>query len=109
MFLRWSLQLPPAGLLVLVPLLVGFVTSVVLAEPFLEVARAYNHDAFALTDHEKVEGAKEVHHHELRLRMDAAIGRSPPINEAEMQVQRQLMPSVSFKLATLPDVIITGV
>ena len=73
-------------MLVVIPILVGFVTSVVLAEPFLEVARAYNHEAFALTDREKVEGAKGVHRHELRLRMDAAIGRSPPISEAELQV-----------------------
>ena len=28
----------------------------------------------------------QVHKHELRLRMDAAIGRAPPITDAEIQV-----------------------
>ena len=73
-------------MLVGIPIVVGFVSSVVLAEPFLEVARSYNHEAFALSDREKVEGAKEVRHHELRMRMDAAIGRTPPLSEFEMQV-----------------------
>ena len=35
----------------------------------------------------QVEGAKLVHRHELRLRMDAAIGRAPPISDMEMQVR----------------------
>lgn len=74
-------------MLLAVPLLVGFATSVTLANPFLEVAQGFNHEVFALTDREKVEGAKHVHTHELRLRMDAAIGRSPPISEWEMQVR----------------------
>ena len=34
----------------------------------------------------QLEGAKEVHHHELRLRMDAAIGRTPPLVDGELQV-----------------------
>lgn len=34
----------------------------------------------------QLEGAKEVHHHELRLRMDAAIGRTPPLQDGELQV-----------------------
>ena len=77
----------PAGMLVAIPVIVGFITSVVLAEPFLEVARHYNHEAFALSDREKVEGAKMVRHHELRLQMDSAIGRMPRLSEAEMQVR----------------------
>ncbi|KAK9808357.1 hypothetical protein WJX73_005703 [Symbiochloris irregularis] len=76
-----------AGLLVVVPLVVGIVTSAVLADPFLEVAMHFNHEAFALTDKDKVEGAEAVHHHELRLRMDSAIGRAPPLSEAEMQIE----------------------
>lgn len=75
-----------AGMLIGIPLIVGLIISILLAEPFLEVARGYNHEVFALTDKEKVEGAKEIRTHELRLRMAAAIGRSPPIAEMEMQV-----------------------
>ena len=72
-------------MLVAVPLLVGLVVSRLLAEPFFEVAQRYNPDVFALTDRKKVEGAKEVHKHELRLRMDAAIGRAPPLTEPVLQ------------------------
>ena len=72
----------------MVPLLVGLVVSRLLAEPFFEVAQRYNPDVFALTDKRKVEGAKEVHKHELRLRMDAALGRAPPITEPELQACR---------------------
>ena len=77
-----------AGVLVVVPLLVGLVVSRLLAEPFFEVAQRYNPDVFALTDKRKVEGAKEIHKHELRLRMDAALGRAPPITEPELQACR---------------------
>ena len=72
----------------MVPLLVGLVVSRLLAEPFFEVAQRYNPDVFALTDKRKVEGAKEIHKHELRLRMDAALGRAPPITEPELQACR---------------------
>ena len=34
----------------------------------------------------QLEGAREVHKHELRLRMDAAIGRAPPLQDGELQV-----------------------
>ena len=61
----------------MVPLLIGLVVSRLLAEPFFEVAQRYNPEVFALTDKKKVEGAKRVHKHELRLRMDAALGRAP--------------------------------
>lgn len=75
-----------SGVLLGVPLVVGFIISRIFAEPFYEVAQRYNPEVFALTDKEKVEGAREVHKHELRLIMDAAIGRTPPISDMEMQV-----------------------
>lgn len=68
------------------PLLLGFIVSRLLGEPFLEVVRSSNPTAFALSDQQKVEGAREVHIHEMRLRMDAALGRAPPLTEREMQV-----------------------
>lgn len=43
------------------PLLVGYIVSVICAEPFFEVVQHYNSEAFALTDKQKVEGAHEVH------------------------------------------------
>ena len=85
---RWAGLRAGAGVLVVVPLLVGLVVSRLLAEPFFEVAQRYNAEVFALTDKRKVEGAKEVHKHELRLRMDAALGRAPPITEPELQACR---------------------
>ncbi|KAK9917370.1 hypothetical protein WJX75_003623 [Coccomyxa subellipsoidea] len=76
-----------AGVLVGVPIVVGFTVSRILAEPFYEVAQRYNPQVFAVSEREKVEGAKLVHKHELRLRMDAAIGRAPPISDLEMQME----------------------
>ncbi|BDA48808.1 Proton extrusion protein PcxA [Coccomyxa sp. Obi] len=76
-----------AGVLLGVPIVVGFTVSRILAEPFYEVAQRYNPQVFAVSDREKVEGAKLVHRHELRLRMDAAIGRAPPISDMEMQME----------------------
>ncbi len=40
----------------------------------------FNPKFFELSDRQKVEGAHEVHVHELRLRMGSAIGRAPPID-----------------------------
>jgi len=65
---------------------VGFTISRLLADPFYELVMAINPDSFALSDKSKVEGAKEVHIHEMRLRMDAATGRAPPLTEEELQV-----------------------
>ncbi len=40
--------------------MVGFIVSRIFAEPFYEVAQRYNSQIFALSDREKIEGAKEV-------------------------------------------------
>lgn len=40
--------------------MVGFIVSRIFAEPFYEVAQRYNSQVFALSDREKIEGAKEV-------------------------------------------------
>lgn len=69
-----------------IPLLIGFTLSRLVADPFYEFVLAFDPNAFALSDHVKVEGAHEIHLHEMRLRMDAAIGRAPPLNEDELQV-----------------------
>ena len=41
-----------------------------------------------ISERQKIEGGKEVHKAELRLRMDAAIGRAPPIKQDELQVSK---------------------
>ena len=51
-----------AGILIGVPIVVGFIVSRIFAEPFYEVAQRYNSEIFALSDREKIEGAKEVPH-----------------------------------------------
>ena len=53
--------------------MVGFTVSRILAEPFYEIAQRYNPQVFALSDREKIEGAKEVLHSDTR-----AISCSPP-------------------------------
>ena len=54
------LTCPGAGILIAVPIMVGFIVSRIFAEPFYEVAQRYNSQVFALSDREKIEGAKEV-------------------------------------------------
>ncbi|KAK9815440.1 hypothetical protein WJX72_003688 [[Myrmecia] bisecta] len=76
-----------AGVLLVVPLVVGYAASNLLAAPYFQLVTTANPAAFALTDKQKVEGAKEVHRHELRLRMDAAIGRAPPLTEDTLQAE----------------------
>ena len=79
------------GVLAVVPIAVGFVVSRMLADPFFALAQKYNPEVFTLTDREKVEGAHEVRKHVLRLRMDAAIGRAPPLVDEELQVRSQAL------------------
>ncbi len=43
-----------------VPLLVGFTISHILAEPFYEIAQRYNPAVFAVSPKEKAEGAREA-------------------------------------------------
>lgn len=66
------------------PLIIGFVVSRTLAEPTFVLMERFNPEFFELSDRQKVEGAHEVHVHELRLRMGSAIGRAPPL-DGELQ------------------------
>ena len=69
-----------AAVLIIVPLIIGFVVSRTLAEPTFVLMERFNPEFFELSDRQKVEGAHEVHVHELRLRMSSAIGRAPPLD-----------------------------
>lgn len=62
----------------------GLTFSRILAEPILTFTLQHNPNAFELTDKQKVEGAHRVHVEEFRLRMEAEIGKIPPITEPEM-------------------------
>ena len=56
-------------MLLAVPLALGFVISRVVAQPLWGYAEELNPQAFALTEGQKLEGAREMHAEELRLRM----------------------------------------
>jgi hypothetical protein len=43
-----------------------------------------NPNAFALTEHQKLEGAQALHMEETRVKMMMAIGQLPPMDEAGM-------------------------
>lgn len=58
-----------AGVLLAIPLAIGFVVSRAVAQPLWSYAEQLNPAAFAATDNQKVEGAHELHIEELRLRM----------------------------------------
>lgn len=70
--------------LLLIPLITGAIISRTLTDPVLSFTLQNNPDAFAMTDRQKIEGAQKVHIEESRVRMDMAIGRSPPIDDVEM-------------------------
>lgn len=69
-----------------IPLVTGFIISRLLAVPIISSAESFSADAFAMSDRQKVEGAKEVHKEELRLRMEASIGRRPALTNDELQL-----------------------
>ncbi|KAK9868997.1 hypothetical protein WJX84_006948 [Apatococcus fuscideae] len=73
-----------SAILIVVPLIIGYVISRSLAEPTFVLMERFNPEFFELSDRQKVEGAHEVHVHELRLRMGASIGRAPPLDDEEM-------------------------
>jgi len=74
-----------AAMLIGVPLITGFCVSRLCAEPAFHVYSEFSPEAFALSDRQKVEGAERVHKEELRLQMDIAIGRSPPLTDDQLQ------------------------
>lgn len=97
---------PNAGFLLGIPLLIGFTLSRLVADPFYEFVLAFDANAFALSDHAKVEGAHEVRIHEMRLRMDAAIGRAPPLREEELQVSARISQTGSMRLLVVLSILI---
>lgn len=76
--IRYAIQL------ILVPLLTGFIISHVFADPILNYTLENSPEAFAMTDHQKVEGAQAMHVEEVRQRMQIAIGRIKPKTEEQM-------------------------
>lgn len=68
------------------PLLTGWLLGGLIANPVFTVIENMNPNAFAISEKQKVEGAKEIHKAEMRMRMDAAIGRAPPLAYNELQV-----------------------
>ena len=66
----------PAGTLFAIPLVVGFILSRAVAQPVWSYAETLNPEAFAASDHQKVEGAHELHVEELRLRLVSSARRS---------------------------------
>ena len=59
-------------------------------KPVITVIERVNPHAFEISEKQKLEGAKEVHKAEMRMRMDAAIGRAPPLSYTELQAQLRL-------------------
>lgn len=72
------------GRLVAIPLVTGFLISRALADPILNFTLKNNPEAFAMTEIQKIEGARAVHVEEARIRMDVAIGKIAPRSEAEI-------------------------
>lgn len=76
-----------AAILLVAPLITGWILSSIIANPIFTAITSWNPHAFEISEKQKVEGAKEVHKAEMRMRMDAAIGRAPPLSYNELQAQ----------------------
>lgn len=63
-----------AGALVLLPLAAGFAAGQLLGRPALEVARARDTRILAPSPRQRGEGGRALREHEVKLRMEAAIG-----------------------------------
>ena len=66
----------------------------------LDSIEAWNPRAFELSDNQKVEGFHEVKKAELRIRMEAALGRAPPLKGGSL-----LPPDMSVSMRSLPHVV----
>lgn len=73
-----------AGVLIGVPLVVGFAVSHLVAQPLWGYAQSIDPDAFALTDEQKVAGAEAMHREEVRLRLEASVGQAPTLTDEAM-------------------------
>ena len=73
-----------AGLLLGVPLTVGFIVSHIIAKPVWDYAESLNPHAFDLSDEQKVAGAEAMHREEVRLRLEASLGQAPSLSDGAM-------------------------
>lgn len=76
-----------AATLLIAPLVTGWVLSSIIANPIFTAITSWNPHAFEISEKQKIEGAKDIHKAEMRMRMDAAIGRAPPLSYSELQAQ----------------------
>eukprot|EP01023_Acetabularia_acetabulum_P050217 TRINITY_DN5411_c0_g2_i2.p1 TRINITY_DN5411_c0_g2~~TRINITY_DN5411_c0_g2_i2.p1 ORF type:complete len:424 (-),score=97.23 TRINITY_DN5411_c0_g2_i2:773-2020(-) len=72
--------------LIVIPLSTGFIISRGLAGTVLDYVREVEPQAFEPTSKQKAHGAEEIHKEEMRLRMEAAVGIAPPLEEDEMML-----------------------
>lgn len=75
------------AILLIAPILTGWILGAIVFKPVITVIERVNPHAFEISEKQKLEGAKEVHKAEMRMRMDAAIGRAPPLSYTELQAQ----------------------
>ena len=77
-------------ILLTAPLLTGWLLGGLVANPVFTAIENLNPHAFEISERQKIEGAKDIHKAEMRMRMDAAIGRAPPLTYNELQVFRAI-------------------
>ena len=75
-----------AAILFGVPLTIGFLISHLIAQPIWDYAESVNPAAFSISDEQKVAGAEAMHREEVRLRLEASLGQSPPLTDEAMLV-----------------------
>jgi hypothetical protein len=73
-----------SGILIGIPLAVGFVVSRIVAQPLWDFAQDIDSNAFALSDEQKVMGAEAMHREEVKLRMAASLGQAPDLTDEDL-------------------------
>jgi len=72
------------GVLLGIPLAIGFTASNIVAKPLWAYAQKIDPNAFALTDEQKIAGAEAMHREEVKIRLTASLGQAPDLNDEEI-------------------------
>ena len=72
------------GVLLGIPLAIGFAVSNIVAKPLWAYAQKIDPNAFALTDEQKIAGAEAMHREEVKIRLTASLGQAPDLKDEEI-------------------------
>eukprot|EP00210_Caulerpa_lentillifera_P001812 g1742.t1 len=72
------------GFFIIVPLLVGFLISRLIADPIFHFVEDFDEKAFAPSPRQKVEAVHKIEVDSARIQLEASLGRRPPVTDASL-------------------------